>query len=337
MALPIAGPGPRNGHVYLQDYAKKKWDCVPIAVPSKGREEQLCEQTLTMLKHHGYDMSLVHVFVDGDRQREDGSAEYDRYWKKLRAEGFGMVGLHPGGKDLRGQYARIFQFFHDIPEVVLTTDMVPSIVVRKRIGSVAVEPLEQGLLTTLIRVGFDVCSSEGARAWSFASCKAGMNLIPGNISRKCGLLCGNFHGIRMSLGPPPSIEVSNYTTDVEFSLRCWTECEAMVRFLGIAASHAYRSRGGLSMTASSPSARHKETCDAVQKLAKEFPQLLRTETKQKRRFSRMNYHFLQKGPKPMKFYGTFETRGRKVLKGWRPMTVKQRVAKHRLHKKPAKK
>ena len=95
MALPIAGPGPRNGHVYLQDYAKKKWDCVPIAVPSKGREEQLCEQTLTMLKHHGYDMSLVHVFVDGERQREDGSAEYDRYWKKLRAEGFGMVGLHP--------------------------------------------------------------------------------------------------------------------------------------------------------------------------------------------------------------------------------------------------
>ena len=337
MSATIVGPGPRNGHVYLTDYAKQKWSDVPVAVPSKGREEELCQQTLTMLKYHGYDMSMVHVFVDGEHQREDGSSEYDRYYRMMHSKGFGSVGLHPGGKYLRSQYARIFQFFQNVPELIVTTDMVPKIVMRKSPRNVCVEPLEKGMLKTIIRIGFDIASTEGARAWSLASCKAGMNLSPGTISRKCGLLCGNFHGIRMSLGPPPAMTTSNFTTDVEFSLRCWTECGAMVRFLGIAASHAYRSRGGLSTAALSPKQRHAETCKAIRKLAKEFPTLLRTEDKQKRRVTRMNYHFKQKGPKPMKFYGTFETRGRKLSTGWRPLTVKQRVAKHRLKKKPARK
>ena len=332
----LAGPGSRDGHVHLKDYAAIPWKCVPVAVPSKGRELELCEQTLSMLRYHAYDMKCVHVFVDGELQREDHTSEYDRYYHMLRSSGFGMVGLHPGGKDLRSQYDRIFQFFQNVPELVVTTDMVPQIVIRKHMNHVNVEPLEKGMLQTIIRIGFDISKEEKARAWSLASCKAGMNLTPGTISRRCGLLCGNFHGIRMDLGPPPAMTISNFTTDVEFSLRCWDESGSIVRFLGIAASHAYRSRGGLSMNSMSPEARYEQTNKAIEKLAKKFPKLIRTERKQSRRMTRMTYSFRQIGKAPMKFFGTFETRGPKLKKGWRPLTGKQRMRDLRLRKKPAK-
>ena len=308
---------------------------MPVAIPSKGREDLLCQQTLKMLSKHNYDMNDVHVFVDGSAEREEGSNEYDRYYKELREQGFGMVGLHPGGQDLRGQYARIFQFFAGVQELVLTTDMVPDIMIKKQPNNVLLQPLQQGMLTTLIRVGFDVCRVTGARAWSLASCKEGLNLTAGVISLKCGLLCGNFHGVRLDMGPPPAIVTSNYTTDVEFSLRCWAESGSMVRFLGIAASHAYRSRGGLSMTAESQEERQKDTYKAIKQLSEEFPTLIRTVNRTSSSKARMNYLFSQKGPNPMKFYGTFETRGRRLTAGWRPLTGKQRVAKHRLMKRPA--
>ena len=207
---------------------------------------------------------------------------------------------------------------------------------KRKPGNVELQPLQDRMLSTLIRVGFDVCRVTGARAWSLASCKEGLNLSAGAISLKCGLLCGNFCGVRMDVGPPPAMVTSNYTTDVEFSLRCWAECGCMVRFLGIAANHAYRSRGGLSMTAESAQRRQEDTCKAIEKLSKEFPTLIRTVRRETRRKTRMNYRFCQKGPKPMQFYGTFETRGRKLTAGWRPLTVRQRVAKHRLMKRPAK-
>ena len=140
----------------------------------------------------------------------------------------------------------------------------------------------------------------------------------------------------MDIGPPPAIVTSNYTTDVEFSLRCWAETGSMVRFLGIAASHAYRGRGGLSMMSGSAEERYQDTCKAIESLSREFPSLIRTVTRVSRSRARMNYMFRQKGPMPMKFFGTFETRGRKLTAGWRPMSGKQRVAKHRLKKRPAK-
>ena len=332
---PPMGPGPRDGHVYLHDYGGKRWDGVPVAIPSRGRSDLLCQQTLTMLAKHNYDMRDVHVFVDSNSERKDGSNEYDRYYQELRASGFGMVNVHPGGKDLRSQYARVFQFFAGVTELILTTDMVPNIMVKRRPGSVEMQPLQNGMLATLIRVGFDVCRVTGARAWSLASCKEGMNLSAGAISLKCGLLCGNFCGVRMDVGPPPAMVTSNYTTDVEFSLRCWAECGCMVRFLGIAATHAYRSRGGLSMTAKSAQRRQEDTYKAIEKLSREFPTLIRTVRKGIRSKTRMNYRFCQRGPKPMQFHGTFETRGRKLTAGWRPLTVRQRVAKHRLMKRPA--
>ena len=91
--------------------------------PMKRREKVLCEQTLCMLKSYGYDMSMVHIFVDATHVRESGCNEYDVYFKHLRAHGFRSVHVHPGGVGLRKQYERIFQFFVGEPEMILTSDM----------------------------------------------------------------------------------------------------------------------------------------------------------------------------------------------------------------------
>ena len=218
--LPPLGKGVKDGVVDISDYETQSWPMVPIAIPSKGREGVLCQQTLQMLRSYGYDLSQVHVFVDATHVRDDGTHEYDMYFQYLRDHGFDKVNIHPGGVGLRKQYERIFTFFHEEPEIILSSDMVPRIEWRKRRHNVSLEPLPKQRLVPVIRVGFDMCRVYGARAWSLSSCKAGLNMSPGQISRKCWLLCGNFCGVRLDVGKPPEMTVCDFTTDVEFSVRC---------------------------------------------------------------------------------------------------------------------
>ena len=327
------GEGIKDGTVDIADYEGQPWPKVPIAIPSKGRESEVCQQTLKMLRTYEYDMSKVHIFVDATHFRKDGANEYDVYFKYLRDHGFAEVNVHPGGVGLRKQYEWIFAFFKDEPEIILTSDTVPRIDWRRRQGNVSVEPLPTQKLIPVIRIGFDICRIHGARAWSLSSCKAGLNLRPGTISRKCGLLCGNFCGIRLNVGPPPHMTVSDFTTDVEFSLRCWDQDGVMVRFLGIAAAHKYRSPGGHKANNPDTNKRHRDTCKAIETLANTFPASLKYTGGEERATGAMKYRFLQKGPKALTLKGTFEARGRKPGNGWRHMTGKERVRLHRLRKR----
>ena len=331
------GTGLRNGVINMADYEGKDWPMAPIAIPSKNRECTLCEQTLQMLRSYGYNMAKVHVFVDATHFREDGSNEYDMYWRCLRSRGFSQVNIHPGGKGLRKQYARIFAFFHGEPEIIMSSDTVPRLHWRKRLHNVSVEPLPAKQFKPVIRIGFDMCRVFGARAWSLASCKAGPNLTPGRISRKCGLLCGNFFGVRMDVGRPIQMTVSDLTTDVEFSLKCWKQDGAMLRFLGIAAAHEYRSRGGHADIFPQLKKRHVATCKAIETLARQFPETLKYTGTEERRSKAMNYRFLQKGPKALVVKGTFTAQGRKPANGWRHVSGKERVRRHRLRQRQTKK
>ena len=319
-----------KGTVDIADYEGKSWPCVPIAIPSKGREQIVCDQTLHMLKSYDYDMAKVHVFVDATHVRDDGRNEYDVYFHLLRQRGFEQVNIHPGGQGLRKQYERIFAFFQGEDRIILTSDMVPRIDWKRRSRNVTLESLPKERLLHIIHVGFDVCRSYGARAWSLASCKAGLNLQAGHISLKCGLLCGNFCGIRLSHGKPIQMTVSDYTTDVEFSVKCWSEDGAMVRFLGIAAAHKYRAAGGHRDRTPNAKKRHQETCKAIQKLASQYPKCLKYTGDEERPSKAMNYRFLQKGPKALRFKGTFSSRGRTPSNGWRHLSGAERMRASRL-------
>lgn len=331
--MPLRRRSQRGQRVSLKWEIEKGFVFVPVAIPSKSREDQLCKQTLTMLRHYGYDMEMVHVFVDALFTREDGSNEYDRYCKHLQQEGFGEVGIHPGGQGLRKQYEKIFEFFENRDRIILTSDTVPRIMWRRLVQSVAMEELPQEYLGPIIEIGFDLCHETGARAWSLAPGKNGVNMLPGRISKKCGLLCGNFCGVRMDLGRPIQMTVSDYTTDVEFSLKTWQRDGAMIRFLGITAEHVYRARGGHASPNSSEDKRYKATAKAISSLVKEFPTLIRYNEHNKRPKTVMPYRFAQVGPPPMVLDGSYEARGRRPDNGMRAMSKKMRTRRCRSAKK----
>ena len=86
---------PDRDRVDVEEYFGRRPDVVPIAIPSRGREVQLCAQTLDMLKRYGYPMTKVHVFVDAASVRDDGSLEFDNYTVYLRNHGYANVQVHP--------------------------------------------------------------------------------------------------------------------------------------------------------------------------------------------------------------------------------------------------
>ena len=70
-------PRSKEKDISLDDYRVPNATCPPVAIPSLGREDKLCLQTLTLLRWYKWDMSRVHVFIDPQARREDGSLEYD--------------------------------------------------------------------------------------------------------------------------------------------------------------------------------------------------------------------------------------------------------------------
>ena len=142
-------------------------------------------------------------------------------------------------------------------------------------------------------------------------------------------MCGNFCGVRLDVGKPIPMTICDFTTDVEFSVRCYAEDGVMIRFLGIAAAHKYRSAGGHADGNVSNKKRHEDTCKAIRSLARKFPKFLKYTGKHERQSKTMSYRFLQKGPKALTFKGMFTNRGRRPANGWRDESGAARMRKCR--------
>ena len=56
--------------------------------------------------------------------------------------------------------------------------------------------------------------------------------MAGHLSRKFGLLDGNFFGVRSRGHPPLAMNMFHYTTDVDFSVRTWSRDGGFFRCLG---------------------------------------------------------------------------------------------------------
>ena len=315
--------------ISLDAFRRRHTVCPPVAIPSLGREDKLCLQTLTLLRYYKWDMSRVHVFIDPQARREDGSMEYDLYWRYMKENSFGEVNLHPGGHGLCNQYNRIFEFFAAESQLVVMSDTVPEIVMRRK-RSWDMEQLPQKDLQPLVSLAFALCRRMNLRTWSLGACKSAKNMQPGIISRKCGLLDGNFFGVDMTQTPRIQLDHSGYTTDVEFSVKAWAADGGMIRFSGISAAHEYRASGGHSRsTTDAQAARAKDTDASLKRLAKEYPRLLRFVEDKSCSHRGMKCKFRPIGPKPWRLFGTYSMRGRPTSAKKRPLSVAERVKKHR--------
>ena len=301
----------------------------PVAIPTKGREDKLCCQTLATLQRYHWDMSKVHVFVDPVARRSDGTLEHDCYWKRLQHGDLAKVQLHPGGSGLCEQYNRIFEFFAGVTRVLIMSDTVPKILNRRK-RSLLQDELPLDDFKPLVALAFDLCQEMSVRAWSLGPCKSPRNMRPGAISLKCGLLDGNCFGVDLSRSPPLSFEYSGYTTDVEFSVKAWDADGGMIRFLGISAEHAYRSAGGhVASTGGPVSDRVNLTNQSIQSLAKAYPTLLKYCPSKSISDRGMKYRFLPKGPSPMTLFGSYNLRGAPTKFKTVPMTDTERCRKFR--------
>ena len=322
-------PRSKEKVISQDDYRVRNATCPPVAIPSLGREDKVCLQTLTLLRWYKWDMCRVHVFIDPQAWREDGSVAYDLYWRYMKEDSFGEVKLHPGGPDLCKQYNRIFEFFADELTLVVMSDTVPAILMRRK-RSWDMEQLPREDLQPLVSLAFAVCKSLNLRTWSLGACKSVKNMQPGIISRKCGLLDGNFFGVDLTKTPRIHLDHSGYTTDVEFSVKAWAADGGMIRFSGISAMHEYRASGGHAGSSQvAQAARTKETDESLQQLAQEYPRLLKFIGDKACSHRGMKYKFRPIGPKPWKLLGTYSLRGRPTSAKKRPLTAAERQRKHR--------
>ena len=119
------------------------------------------------------------------------------------------------------------------------------------------------------------------------------------------------------------LQESNYTTDVEFSLRSWKKDGGFLRFLGVSAMHAYRSAGGQAVRESMQARRAADTNSAIKSLARQFPTLIRYNSA-KTNVKAMMYSFLPKGGRPVKVKHLYDTRARKPEHAARALSAAER-------------
>lgn len=311
----------------MDSYRRMRHRCIDVAIPSHRREQELCNQTLTLLQRYGWDMGHVHVFVDPMSRREDGTLEYDNYYHYLRHHGFHRVQIHPGGVGLTAQFNRAFEFFASEDKVLFMSDTVPRLLWRQR-KSLQLEDLPLTDWLPLVVLAFDLCEELNVRAWSLAPCKNPRYMYPGRISQKNGLLDGNCFGVCLKRQPRIQLSGSGYTTDIEFTLKTWSADGGAIRFLGISAAHKYRLLGGHTHGGvHGRRARKARTAQSIQQLAKQYPQLLKY-VRQKMSECVMPYAFLPKGPPPLMLFGSYTMQGPSPTQST-TRSSRQRVALHR--------
>ena len=327
--ITTAGRDRRTRGVSLASFRSSELSWPPVAIPSKGREEELCCQTLTMLQRYGWDLKKVHVFLDYEAKRSDRVSERVAYDNALQAGGFQDVQLHAGGCGLCAQYNAIFEAFKGTSQLVVLSDTVPRLFWRKKRSLEKTDfPLSD--LLPLVCVGFHLINEFKVRAWSLGPCKNVRNMQPGVISLKCGLLDGNFFGVDLAVEPLIRFTQSGFTTDVEFSAKVWSSDGGMIRFLGISAAHTYRSAGGHNEGSDKvTAARQTETRASLRELASKYPTVLQYIDDKVISPSGMNYRFLSKGPSPLKLFGSYTLRGRPTQTMGRPLTAYERNKRYR--------
>jgi hypothetical protein len=290
----------------------------------------VCKKTLRLLEEQGVQMSRVHLFVpniilpDGSKVLQPAA-----YRKALKRHNIKGVRICKGGRTLLGQCNRIMDHFSEGKYLVVLSDNIDNFVLRRSSTNLRLEPLPKRHLMSLTAHAFHWMRHFGCHTWSLGSGKNPLNMIAGTMSRKFGLLDGNCYGILNRKKAKLMLSVSSCTTDLEWSCRSWALDGGFFRYLHIAALKKYRTAGGL-QDLYTQQERQQRTTQAIQRLAAQFPNLLRYE-KNKEGFSASQpYRTLPKGPAPVIFENEINNRGRKrVYYSSRVSTSTERMRKHR--------
>ncbi len=309
-----------------------------ICIPSNGRPERLCRETLTFLHRQGVDQDLIYVFVDPlDTVHRPGTPEHGTLelpWYQLYLTTHGFAGVHvlPGGPTLSAQYVCAWNHFGPNSYVIHTSDGVPGMLQKtsESDGRDSLTPISEGTLTALIAHGFHMLERTHARAWSTCASLNPRGLHMYHISQKCGLLDGNMTG--EIIGHPYELpfRLSSCITDVEHTCRLLERDGKVLRYMMFTTTHEYRGRqGGHARRFTDNAARVREVHLAIEALEKEFPHLIQYTPDKVCSDKNMPYRFTSIGPQPLELPTRVGPAGRPLTYGIAPSTGTERARRSR--------
>jgi len=288
---------------HLYDYLLRRIKPgVKIAIPSFDRPTKLCESTLPMLRRHGVDMATVHVFLAPTPAPGTTSPEWHRYWRALREHNFMDVHLEPGGDGLWAQMRAIFRWAGHGTYLLVMTDDVDDIVEKKTRadGSVYSRPLAHGALAALFGHAFDLMRAGNFVAWSLSASHNPAHMSADTISRKLGLLDGNFTGMIVNATFADMVKEEKYGIiyDVAFSTEMWAAGHRFFRYRGLCVSTVYRVPGGIQSTMCVRERRGRED-SLIRTLSTKHPTPVQFQEKPAASVRTMQYSFFALGPPPV--------------------------------------
>ena len=269
-----------------------------IVIPTFDRPDELCGNTLALLKDDGINVDRVNIFVSPVVAKKTKQPEWYRYLEACNSNGYSGVKVRPGGRNLEEQMTMAMKWAGS-GYIVVMSDTVRRIRTALRQDSTVISvPSAKGTIPSLIEHGYRLMKATGCVAWSVNPSHNPRNLECEKISRKLGLLDGNLTGMLL----PPNWKRLRVTKghgliyDVEWSAALWSNGYRFFRYRGLCCEHQYRQEGGQATLMNDALLRRQVENDAISKVSKKYPHCLQVMHKPKASLRTMEYRFNTKGP-----------------------------------------
>jgi hypothetical protein len=273
-----------------------------IVIPSFDRPQTLCNQTLSWLRSQQIDESRIVVLVAPGRANIDGSdlQEWERYVETTRAEGFGNIRIRAGGVGLCAQMIAGMQMVGVGNYMVVISDTVKCVKRHSaHKGKRRLMPIASGQLLNIISHGLDLLKTHGFVAWSSVANHNAMRMEPLKVSRRLGLLDGNFMGMIVPNDFQSFASLPDQIFYVALTTRFWNDGHRICRYLMLSCDHRYRLSGGQASHYPDAQSRRRAENIAIRNLSNAFPLLVKFAPSPKGTLKTMQFKFTIQGLGPM--------------------------------------
>ena len=281
-----------------------------IVIATTGRAETLCRKTLTVLRNQRYPLRKVHLFVPHVRDPTNPTRMMRAVYREaLRKHRMTAVHVHRGGQDMLQQCRKAVKHFRPGKYLLMMSDNIDSLKIKTSKHKHGCYDLPCRHFQAITAHAYHITRWTRTYTWSLASCKSPLNMQAGMISRKFGLIDGNCYGWINRHGKDVLHKHHSTTVDLEWSCLAWQKDGGFFRYQYISAIKKYRSGGGFRSTMS-VAKRKRLTSQAIKRLAKTFPHLVRYNARKEVSNSMQPYTTLPVGPQPLRIAGDVQNRGR---------------------------
>lgn len=273
---------------------------VTFVIPTYNRPLQLVTETLPLLQRHGVPLDSILVLVTpGHAPGVPEVPEWESYVAAMRRTGFSEVRLVQGGVGLTAQMLEGMRRVGVGNYMVVMSDTVKDIHRQSctRSGKALLRPLAAGELLQVVAHGRKLLVKHGCAAWSSAACHNAGRMHRSYISRRLGLLDGNFLGMLVPADYLLLGDMPNVAFFVGLSCWLWSTNRRMLRYMMLSCCHRYKQPGGQASRFADATARVRAEKGAIENLAMRYPGLVSYAPKEQSKTT-MPYKFAVDGPPP---------------------------------------